>query len=209
MSSLYEQEIAKLDRHLDAGVITIDEYRDRVASAKAKHLGGTQPPTTSTTATAASAAPRPTAREMKQTTTKTAPKKKGVPWDDMPLPAPVDEKGRPNTESIGKITIRAIEGGKMAEVEEPILDKNGDETGKTKKAKKWIPNGQPSGKIAIGTGWGSELKLTYTQLLEFREKIDEIMLAVEGSDKENEETGEIEHTPGLLDDSQPRDILVL
>ena len=191
--SLYEQEIAKLDRHLDAGVITEAEYRDRVASAKAKHLGGTQPPTTSTTAAAAASAPRRTAKESLAAATTTPPKKNKCKWGPMPLPEAVDKDGDPITEGLSVITVRAVEGGKM--VADPEKGKNG---------KKWQGSGLPGGKIAIGTGWNNEITLTPAQFLQFYALIEEIHDSVMG---ETDANGN--EVPGLLDDSQPREILVL
>lgn len=193
MSSLYEQEIAKHDRHLDAGVITIDEYRDRVAATKAKYnIGGTQPPTNTTTA-ASAAAPRRTAKESLAVATTTAPKKNKCKWGPMPLPEAVDKDGDPITEGLSVITVRAVEGGKM--VADPEKGKNG---------KKWQGSGLPGGKIAIGTGWNNELTLTPAQFLQLYAKMEEIYNAVMGTT--DEQGNEV---PGLLDDSQPREILVL
>lgn len=195
MSSLYEQEIAKHDRHLDAGVITMDEYRDRVADAKARHgIGGTTPPTNTTTATAATAAPRRTAKESlaSQATAAPQPKKK-CKWDAMPLPEAIDKDGDPITEGLSVITVRAVEGGKM--VADPEKGKNG---------KKWQGSGLPGGKIAFGTGWNNEWTGTPAQFLQLYAKMDRIYAAIMG---ETNEHGE--EVPGLLDDSQPREILVL
>ena len=193
MSSLYEQEIAKHDRHLDAGVITIDEYRDRVAATKARHgVGSTQPPTTPTTAVVA-AAPRRTAKASLKMGAPTAPKKDKCKWGPMELPEPVDSDGQPITEGLSAITVRAVEGGRMV----PDKEKGG-------KAKKWQGSGLPGGKIAIGTGWRNELTLTPAQFLQLYAKMEEVYHAVMGTtDADGNEVA------GLLDDSQPREILVL
>ena len=188
----YEEAIAKHDRHLDAGVITIDEYRDRVAQEKSRYgIGGTTPPTNNATA-AAAAAPRRTAKES-LAVTPTPPKKDKVKWGVMPLPEPIDSEGTPITEGLSVITVRAVEGGRMV----PDPEKGG-------KAKKWQGSGLPGGKIAIGTGWRNELTLTPAQFLQFYEKMEEIYNAVMGTT--NEQGNEV---AGLLDDSQPREILVL
>lgn len=194
----YEEAIAKHDRHLDAGVITMAEYKDRVAAEKARFgIGGTtQPPTNTTTATAATAAtaaPRRTAKASLQMGAPTPPKKDKVKWGPMELPEPVDSDGNPITEGLSTITVRAVEGGRMV----PDKEKGG-------KAKKWEGSGLPGGKIAIGTGWRNELTLTPAQFLQFYAKMEEIHNAVMGTT----DAGGNEVT-GLLDDSQPREILVL
>ena len=193
MSSLYEQEIAKHDRHLDAGVITLAEYKDRVAATKARHgVGSTQPPTNNATATAA-AAPRRSAKASLKMGAPTPPKKDKVKWGPMELPEPVDSDGNPITEGLSTITVRAVEGGRMV----PDKEKGG-------KAKKWEGSGLPGGKIAIGTGWRNELTLTPAQFLQLHAKMEEIYNAVMGTtDADGNEVA------GLLDDSQPREILVL
>ena len=190
----YEEAIAKHDRHLDAGVITLAEYKDRVAAEKARFgIGGTtQPPTNNATATAA-AAPRRTAKASLKMGAPTPPKKDKVKWGPMELPEPVDSEGNPITEGLSAITVRAVEGGKM--VPDPEKGKNG---------KKWQGSGLPGGKIAIGTGWRNELTLTPAQFLQFYAKIEEIHDSIMGTtDEQGNEVA------GLLDDSQPREILVL
>ena len=197
MSSLYEQEIAKHDRHLDAGVITIDEYRDRVAATKARHgVGGTQPPTNNATATAA-AAPRRSALASVAMAKPTPPKKEKVKWSVMELPEALDKDGDPITEGLGKITVRAIEAGEYKMVADP-------DDPKGKKEKKWVPSGVPSGKIAIGANWNNEVKFTLAQYLQWYAKQEEIYRAIMGYTNENGE-----HVPGLAHDCQPREILVL
>ena len=194
MSSLYEQEIAKLDRHLDAGIITTAEYKDRAADAKARHgIGGTQPPTTGTTATAATAAPRRSAKESLASAATTPQPKGKCKWLPQEMPEPLDAEGRPITEGLSVITVRAVEGGRMV----PDKEKGG-------KAKKWEGSGLPGGKIAIGTGWRNELTLTPVQFLQMYAEMEKIHDAIMGTtDPEGNAV------PGLLDDSQPRDILVV
>lgn len=190
--NLYEQEIAKHDRHLDAGVITLDEYRDRVAATKAKHnIGGTTPPTNTTTAASATATPRRTTKEaleaMKKGEEKPAPKSK-CKWGKMPLPEPLDQDGEPIREGLSTITIRATEGPKK----------------KFKKGEKWEGSGLPNGKIGIGTGFRNELTMTVAQFLQLYAKMEEIHDSIMGTtDKDGNEI------PGIVDDSQPREILVL
>lgn len=188
MSMLFRKEIAILDRHLDAGVITPEDYRERVAQAKAHYsIGGTQPPTSTTTATSA-AAPRRSAKASLQMGQPTKPQKSKCKWGPMELPEPVDSEGNPITEGLSTITIRAIEGSAK----------------KYKKGEKWEGSGLPGGKIGIGTGYRSELTLTPAQFLQLHSKMEEIYNAVMGTtDADGNEVA------GLLDDSQPREILVL
>lgn len=197
MSMLFRKEIAILDRHLDAGVITPEDYRERVATAKAQYgIGGTQPPTNTTTA-AAAAAPRRSALASVAMEKPTPPKKEKVKWGIMELPEALDKDGDPITEGLGKITVRAIEAGEYKMIPNP-------DDPKGKKEKKWVPNGQPSGKIGIGASWNNEVKFTLAQYLQWYAKQEEIYRAIMGYTDENGE-----HVPGLAHDCQPRDILVL
>lgn len=193
-SDLFTKELARLDRHLDAGIITEAAYRDGVAEAKARYgMGGTQPPTTSTTATAASAAPRRSAKESLASAATTPQPKGKCKWLPQEMPEPLDAEGRPITEGLSVITVRAVEGGRMV----PDKEKGG-------KAKKWEGSGLPGGKIAIGTGWRNEVTLTPVQFLQFYAEIEKIHDAIMGT---TDPEGNV--VPGLLDDSQPREILVL
>lgn len=188
----YEKEIARVMSSVELGVITADQGRVQVAEIKARYgIGSTQPPTNNATATAATAIPRRTTKEaleaMKKGEEKPQPKKK-CKWDAMPLPEPLDQDGERITEGLSVITVRAIEGPKR----------------KFKKGEKWEGSGLPNGKIGIGTGFRNELTMTVAQFLQLYAKMEEIHDAIMGAtDKDGNEV------PGIVDDSQPREILVL
>ena len=187
----YDKEIARVMSSVELGVITADQGRAQVAEIKARYgIGGTTPPTTTTTA-ASAAAPRRTTKEaleaMKKGEEKPQPKSK-CKWGIMPLPEPLDQDGEPIREGLSTITIRAIEGPKK----------------KFKKGEKWEGSGLPSGKIGIGTGFRNELTMTVAQFLQLYAKMEEIHDSIMGTtDADGSEI------PGIVDDSQPREILVL
>lgn len=187
----YEKEIARVMSSVELGVITADQGRVQVAEIKARYgIGGTQPPTNNATATSA-AAPRRTTKEAlaarKEEGVKPKPKGKSK-WDSMPLPEPLDQDGNPIEDGLSVITVRAIEGPKK----------------KFKKGEKWEGSGLPNGKIGIGTGFRNELTMTVAQFLQLYAKMEEIHDAIMGAtDKDGNEV------PGIVDDSQPREILVL
>ena len=190
----YEKEINRIMTAVELGAMSAEEGKAKVAEIKSRYsMGGeTNPPTTPTTAVVA-AAPRRSAKASLQMGQPTPPKKDKCKWVPMELPEPVDSEGNPITEGLSAITVRAVEGGKM--VPDPEKGKNG---------KKWQGSGLPGGKIAIGTGWRNELTLTPAQFLQLHAKMEEIYNAVMGhTDADGNEVA------GLLDDSQPREILVL
>ena len=193
MTTAYEKEINRIMTAVELGAMSAEEGKANIAAIKAKYgIGGTQPPTNNATATAA-AAPRRSAKASLQMGAPTPPKKDKCKWVPMELPEPVDSEGNPITEGLSAITVRAVEGGRMV----PDKEKGG-------KAKKWEGSGLPGGKIAIGTGWRNELTLTPAQFLQLHAKMEEVYHAVMGTtDADGNEVA------GLLDDSQPREILVL
>ena len=72
------------------------------------------------------------------------------------------------------------------------------------RSEKWEGSGLPNGKIGIGTGFRNELTMTVAQFLQLYAKMEEIHDAIMGAtDKDGNEV------PGIVDDSQPREILVL
>lgn len=190
----YDKEIAAILRAAEYGAMEPDEAKASIASIKARYgVGATQPPTNTTTAAAATVTPRRTAKASLKMGAPTPPKKDKVKWGPMELPEPIDSEGNPITEGLSAITVRAVEGGRMV----PDEEKGG-------KAKKWEGSGLPGGKIAIGTGWRNELTLTPAQFLQFYAKMEEIRDSIMGTtDAQGNEVA------GLLDDSQPREILVL
>ena len=190
-TTAYEKEINRIMTAVELGAMDAQQGKEAIAEVKARYgVGGaTQPPTTPTTAVAA-AAPRRTTKEALEAMKKgekTQPKKK-CKWDAMPLPEPLDQDGERITEGLSVITVRAIEGPKK----------------KFKKGEKWEGSGLPNGKIGIGTGFRNELTMTVAQFLQLYAKMEEIHDAIMGAtDKDGNEV------PGIVDDSQPREILVL
>ena len=192
-TTAYEKEINRIMTAVELGAMSAEEGKANIAAIKAKYgIGGaTQPPTNNATATAATAIPRRTTKEaleaMKKGEEKPQPKSK-CKWVKMPLPEPLDQDGERITEGLSVITVRAIEGPKR----------------KFKKGEKWEGSGLPNGKIGIGTGFRNELTMTVAQFLQMYAKMEEIHDAIMGTtDKDGNEV------PGIVDDSQPREILVL